>query len=403
MISGRRRWRLLRAAICVDDCGGSFPLLGLSFRRRGDSVCLRGFVVPRVLCRSFPLVSCAIVSCHACLVCPGVGDCVFFACQCSYHAPAWRPVRSRRRRRASAEDMPRCLFPILIISSISCDDGGFILIVLGCRLVLPRCSLFSSDTAIVRRTAGVASHPSSVSFSYELGKTARNVISCSITLGCSRASRSSLTTFVSSYRLVGRLVPYHRRGVSSWRVSGLVVLLVSSHRGRSVIRLSCVVAWCLPSSFACRLVHRLALRLVRRLVLRCPCEPDFVACLLVSSDCSSRLVWRGVYSRLVVASRCSSRGAGRLLLLVLSRRWRMVGGSRLVVSGAGVCLPSLPSWDVAMPFSSSVFPLGSSSPVSCSRRHRSCLVPLARFETAGREAERRAACFGIGVLLIMSR
>lgn len=42
MISGRRRWRLRRAAICVDDCGGSFSLLGLSFRRRGGSVCLRG-------------------------------------------------------------------------------------------------------------------------------------------------------------------------------------------------------------------------------------------------------------------------------------------------------------------------------------------------------------------------
>ena len=202
-------------------------------------------------------------------------------------------------------------------------------------------------------------------------------------------------------------------------MSGLAVLLVGVSSWRSVIRLSCGVAVCLPSSFARRLVRFSSLRLVCRLVAcpSCPAGCGGGACLLVPSclffswgvavrgagascrDCPShlwllfscRVAWRRarIARRLVLSSRCSSRGAGRLLLLVLSRRLRMVGGSRLVVSGAGVCLPSLPSWDVAMPFSSSVFPLGSSSPVSCSRRHRSCLVSLARFETAGREARRR--------------
>lgn len=56
---------------------------------------------------------------------------------------AWRLVRPRRRR-ASAVDTFRGLFfrPHHLI--ISCGGGGSVLIVLGCRLVLPRCSLFSS-------------------------------------------------------------------------------------------------------------------------------------------------------------------------------------------------------------------------------------------------------------------
>lgn len=134
MISGRRRWRLRRAAICVDDCGGSFPLLGLSFRRRDGSVCLHGFIVPRAMWGVGRFFLPHVRSSRVMRVSFARAWVIAFplAYPCSYHAPAWRPVRSRRRRRASAEDMPRCLFLILIISSISCGDGGFILIVLGC-------------------------------------------------------------------------------------------------------------------------------------------------------------------------------------------------------------------------------------------------------------------------------
>lgn len=190
--------------------------------------------------------------------------------------------------------MPRCLFLILIISSISCGDGGSVLIVIGCRLVLPRCSLFSSDAAIVRWAEGVASHPSSVSFSYELGKTARNVISRS-----------------SSSDVLGLLVPHSLRSsrlVVSWGVScrivvvvvarggcrGLAVLLVGVSSWRSVIRLSCGVAVCLPSSFACRLVRFSSFRLVWRLV----------AC----SPMSCWLGRRGVLARLIVV--VAGHGAG---------------------------------------------------------------------------------------------
>lgn len=83
---------------------------------------------------------------------------------------------------------------------ISCDVGGSVLIVIGCRIVLSPCSLFSSVAAIVRRTA-VVSHPSSVSFSYELGKTAQDWIS--------RSSLSGVPTL-----LVPRLALPSRRVVS---------------------------------------------------------------------------------------------------------------------------------------------------------------------------------------------
>lgn len=94
---------------------------------------------------------------------------------------------------------------------ISCDVGGSVLIVIGCRIVLSPCSLFSSVAAIVRRTA-VVSHPSSVSFSYELGKTVQDWIS--------RSSLSGVPTL-----LVPRLVLPSRR--ASRAVSSLWCSLVA--------------------------------------------------------------------------------------------------------------------------------------------------------------------------------
>lgn len=87
MISGRKRWRLRRAAICVDDCGGSFSLLGLSFRRRGGWLLA---VSHRLRMRCGVCSSCLVrvVSGRACLICLGVVSGVSIACPCSYHASA---------------------------------------------------------------------------------------------------------------------------------------------------------------------------------------------------------------------------------------------------------------------------------------------------------------------------
>lgn len=78
MISGRRRWRLRQAAICVDDCGGSYPASRVIVSTAGRLCLLAWLRRLRVMwgVGRFLLASCAVVSGHACLVCPGVGDCV---------------------------------------------------------------------------------------------------------------------------------------------------------------------------------------------------------------------------------------------------------------------------------------------------------------------------------------
>lgn len=86
--------------------------------------------------------------------------------------------------------------------------------------VPPHPSVFSLliEAAIVRRAEGVVSHPLSVSFLYELGKTARNVISCSIALGYPWTSRSSSRLSVS------------------WGVSCRIVVVVFARCGCRVLR-----------------------------------------------------------------------------------------------------------------------------------------------------------------------
>lgn len=207
-------------------------------------------------------------------------------------SPAWRLVRPRRRR-ASAVDT----FRVSVLSSSSSHHfvrrGRF-------RshhpLVSPRPSpVFALliGAAIVRRAGG--SHQLSVSFLYELGKTARNVISCSIALGCPRASRFSSRLAVSwsvSCRII--VVVFARGGCRVLRFCSL-----ASRRGGGVIRLSCGVAVCLSSSFACRLVRFSSLRLVWRLV-----------CLFYHA-LRVRAAWRACSSHRV----CSSRG-GALSVMV---------------------------------------------------------------------------------------
>lgn len=281
----------------------------------GTADCLRGFVVtPVVLWRLSFISSRACVS-HL----PGRGDCVFLACPCPYHAPAWRPVRPHRRR-ALVTDTPRASVIVPHHLIISCGGGGFVLIVVRCRLI-NLCSLFSSWAAIVRRTAGVVFHlplPRS-RMSWGKRRGMRFLIHHPL-------MPSGFSFLVSPCRLVGRLVPFSclicHHGVCSWRCRVLRSCPCCLVVGRDGIHLSCSVAWCLASSFAYRLVRFSSCRLVGvsllvSHVLRGP---------VAWRACPSRL-WllfscRGAKrsSRLAVASRCSSRGAGRVWRLVLSRR-----------------------------------------------------------------------------------
>lgn len=211
---------------------------------------------------------------------------------------------------------------------ISCGGGGSVLIVLGRLLVLPRCSLFSSDAAIVRRTAGV-SHPSFVSFSYELGKTAHDWISRS-SLSDVHPGFSFLTHYV---RLVRRLVGASRAVSSSW--CSLVAMGVScgSARWRLVVvpgrhsfilRRGGVLALILRLSSRLLLVSpsRVASRL---LVLPCPAGSGSVACLLVPSC---------LFFSCGVVCRCSGASyracSSRLIALLVSSAVAFVLVSSLV-------------------------------------------------------------------------
>ena len=265
-------------------------------------------------------VSCRHILGHACLIRPGVGHCVFLSYSCSYHQSRRCvldvPVISEPRRRLCSG----CLSS----SSSSCHHlvrRGRSFLSSSCSASSHWCPLFSSEAAIVRRTESVASHQSLRLVLIELGKTARNMISRS-----------------SSSDALGLLVP--RLALSSRGASRALFVIVMVARGEGRVLRSCLcscrlvgggaecpAAWrracphpSLTVSFASR---RLVSWGVSLLVLRCPAgfggEVVFVLpCLPASPNCSSRLVGRGVMFvsswRLVF----SSRGAGRLWLLVLS-------------------------------------------------------------------------------------
>ena len=239
MISGRSGGGVCGGRRCADGCGGSYPASRDIVSTAGLLCLLAWFSSSpdEVERRSFPLASRVAVPGRACLIFPGAGDCgshclpVFIS-----SVPAWRLVRFHRRR-ASAVDT----FRVPVISSSSSHHlvrlACSFLIFPVCRLVLHRCSLFSSGAAIVRRTAGV-SHPSPVSFSYELGKTAQNVISRS-----SSSDAPGFSFFVS---------PLPSRGASR-ALSVIMVVARGDERvlrfrpcrlvvGRDVIHLSCGVA-----------------------------------------------------------------------------------------------------------------------------------------------------------------
>lgn len=167
----------------------------------------------------------------------------------------------------------------------------------------------------------------------------------------------------------------------------LTVLLVSvsSWERRSVLRLSCVVAVCLPLSFAYRLARRLV----------------------------SRLVGRGVMfvSPFRLVSRLGERGGFVFWFYPGGSGWAAVLVSS--VSGLSRCLLVLmPSGDGAMPFSSSTFPPISYHPMATwygfravsfiwfivvcflfSVGYRSCLVP-SRSIRGGRNGRRDGCLLG---------
>lgn len=291
---------------------------------------------------------------------------------------------------------------------ISCDVGGSVLIVIGCRIVLSPCSLFSSVAAIVRRTA-VVSHPSSVSFSYELGKTAQDWISRSSLSGVptllvprlalpSRRVVSCRIVVVVFARGDGRVLRFcslaSRRGSgasfvhpAAWRCAcphpSPVVLFASRPSVSCGVSFACST---MPCGFGQRGV--LARPIVSVLLVgggRCRswCR-GVLPCFPVSSDLlfSCRRSWRSFSSRRGVSSLVSWSGealASRLILggsgwaavLVLPSRARCL--LTFMPSGMGRCrsrhrrsnplLIVLWLWGMCSVW---YLPFSSSSPASCS-------------------------------------
>lgn len=278
----------------------------------------------------------------------------------------------------------------------------------------------------MRRTESVAFHQFLRLVLIELGKTARNMISRSSSsdvLGLlvprlalpSRGASRALFVIVMVARGKGRALRSYsflsRRGEAECpslvlRRGGVLAL---------ILRLS-------SRSASRRFVS--SCRLVSRLVLRCPASRGrgvlarlIVIILLVGRgswcrDCSFRLssrrAWHLFPSRRFVSLLVSGSGealfsrfiptvSGGAAVLVLLSRWRCL-------------LALMPSENGVMSFSSSAFPpvyyhpmaaergacavssFGSSSPASCSLGYRSCLGPLIQFD--GRNGRRDGGLLG---------
>lgn len=292
--------------------------------------------------RSFPLASCVVVPGRACLICPGIGDCVSSCLPVLVSFPGAVPAACVSLSSVSlgVGYIPGSGHRSLIISSISSSRAAVAVSfssTSGAASSIGGALLLSCE-ATVRRTADVAVPSALASFSYELGKTARNVISCS--------SPSDVPGL-----LVLRLVLPSRgasRAVSSSRCS-LVACVGScgSVRRRLVVAEAsfvCPAAWryACPHPLPVASVRFSSLRLVWRLVARSPmsCGLGWRGVLAVPWA-SSRLIvsWSGEAS----ASRFSSRRGA-------DERW--FPSCRL---GAGACSDAV--GDGAMLFSSSAFPI----------------------------------------------
>lgn len=135
-------------------------LLGLPFRRRGGSVCLRCLVVPLddVGRRSFHLSSCVSVSSRACLICPGVVIAFSLLARARIMPRCGVlcvPIVGEPRRRYASGACPR---HHLIPSSRAAEAASFSALSCVCAVSSPRRSLFSSEAAIVRSVGGALPH-----------------------------------------------------------------------------------------------------------------------------------------------------------------------------------------------------------------------------------------------------
>lgn len=267
------------------------------------------------------LVSCGAVPGRACLICPGVGV-RFPARPCSYHVSVWRRARVPSSAGLVRGYAPGCLSLSSVLSSSRAAVAVSFSSSSVCRLI-HRCSLSSSDAAIVRRAVLLSS--AFVSFSCELGKTAQDVI-----FFCSSFSDVP-GLLVPPSRLL-RLVGASRVFLSgivgcSWRcvVPGLAVLLGLSRR-----------TWAEPLAFVswrgvvlglilrlCRSRARLVPRLVYRLVYHV--LRGRVAWRACSSHRGhpSRGAWLSVLAHLVVSFSSVSWGGASC-----PSRWRFVACCR---------------------------------------------------------------------------
>lgn len=159
-----------------------------------------------------------------------------------------RPWRSRRRRASGGYVPDACPRSHHLINHLVRRGRSFLSS--SCSASSHRCPLFSSGAVIVRRTESVASHQSLRLVLIELGKRRRMGFFAHRHLMSSGFSFlvSSRPSRVASRALF--VIVMVARGVVS---CGPTRFCLVGER-RSVLRLSCGVAACLPSSFAYRLV-----------------------------------------------------------------------------------------------------------------------------------------------------
>ena len=192
-----------------------------------------------------------------------------------------RPWRSRRRRASGGYVPDACPRSHHLINHLVRRGRSFLSS--SCSASSHRCPLFSSGAVIVRRTESVASHQSLRLVLIELGKRRRMGFFAHRHLMSSGFSFlvSSRPSRVASRALF--VIVMVARGVVS---CGPTRFCLVGER-RSVLRLSCGVAACLPSSFA----YRLVLLLVVSSRLAVSSLVSFVISLFANYAMSWRLVF----------------------------------------------------------------------------------------------------------------
>ena len=306
----------------MDDCGGSYPASRVIVSTTGRWIAYVASSFPGGGGASVHLVSCVVVLGRACLICPGVGDCVFLAC--SMFVSCLGVASGVLLSSSSSIGVG--------YASVACSSSSSshhlarracsFFIVPVCRFVLP--GVVSSHRGGYR-AAGVASHSPFFSFSYELGKTAQDWIS--------RSSLSGVPTL-----LVPRLALPSRR--ASRAVSSLWCSPVAGVRSCGSARAASSVG---GASFVCLAAWRGACPHHSPVVSSC-FSPCVSFCRLVLRCPAGRIAWRACSSHrgLVVLV---LRGGASVLVpcgvsfsrLVVASRWRVVIGDLPVAVALHAC------------------------------------------------------------------